>query len=318
MIISGLLLLCGLGILTYGSNWLIEGSSSLARNYRISEVVIGLVVIGFGTSLPELLINIFASIKGQANGILLGNVIGSNNFNLLFILGITGLIVPLKVQGNTIWKEIPISLLAAIAILVVANDNLINSNSENIISRANGLILVVFFLVFLYYVSTIIKNDEHREDDTQEVLNTKKTILLIIGGLTGLLLGGKIMVDNAVNIAQLLGVDNKIIGLTIVSAGTSLPELAASITAARKNKADLAVGNIIGSNIFNIFLILGTSALINPIKYDSTFNIDITILIVGTVFLFTAMFTGKKGKLDRWEAILLLVGFVSYMGYTLV
>lgn len=194
MIISGLLLLCGLGILTYGSNWLIEGSSSLARNYRISEVVIGLVVIGFGTSLPELLINIFASIKGQANGILLGNVIGSNNFNLLFILGITGLIVPLKVQGNTIWKEIPISLLAAIAILVVANDNLINSNSENIISRANGLILVVFFLVFLYYISTIIKNDEHREDDTQEVLNTKKTILLIIGGLTGLLLGGKIMV----------------------------------------------------------------------------------------------------------------------------
>ena len=318
MILSIFLLLSGLGILTFGSNWLIEGCSTLARKYGISELVIGLVVIGFGTSLPELLVNTFASLKGDANGIVLGNVIGSNNFNLLFILGITGIIAPLKVQGSTIWKEIPISLLAAILIIVLANDSFINPGTENIISRTDGLIMTVFFGAFLFYVSTIIKKDKHREEEFQELLSRKKMILLIIAGLSGLLLGGKIMVDNAVNIAQLFGVDDKIIGLTIVSAGTSLPELAASITAARKNKADLAVGNIIGSNIFNIFLILGTSALISPIQYDSTFNIDTMILIVGTVFLFIAMFTGNKGKLDRWEAILLLLGFSAYTGYTLM
>jgi cation:H+ antiporter len=316
MILSIILLLVGLTLLTYGSNFLIEGSSTLARKYGISELVIGLVVIGFGTSLPELLVNIIASVKGDANGIVLGNVIGSNNFNLLFILGITGLIAPLKVQGSTIWKEIPISLLAAVMIILLANDNFMQISETNVIGRIDGIILIILFIAFLFYVSTIIKNDQHREQEIENTYSGAKMILFITGGLLALLIGGKIMVDNAVNIANYLGIDDKIIGLTIVSAGTSLPELAATISAARKGKADLAVGNIIGSNIFNIFLILGASAIIRPINFDTTFNIDISILIIATILLFIAMFTGQKGKLDRWEAILLILGLIAYLSYT--
>jgi cation:H+ antiporter len=318
MILSIILLLVGLILLTYGSKYLIEGSSTLAGKYGISEFVIGLVVIGFGTSLPELLVNIIASVKGEANGIVLGNVIGSNNFNLLFILGITGLFAQLKVQGSTIWKEIPISLLAAVMIILLANDSFLQISEGNVIGIIDGIILIVLFIAFLFYISTIIKNDQHREQEIENTISGSKMTLFITGGLLALLIGGKIMVDNAVNIANYLGIDDKIIGLTIVSAGTSLPELAASISAARKGKADLAVGNIIGSNIFNIFLILGVSAIIRPINFDTAFNIDISILIIGTIFLFIAMFTGKKGKLDRWEAIVLVLGFIAYLSYTLL
>lgn len=313
MIISIVLILVGLALLTYGSNFLIEGSSSLARKYGISELVIGLVVIGFGTSLPELLVNIIASLKGDANGIVLGNVIGSNNFNLLFILGLTGLLVPLKVQGSTIWKEIPISLLAAFVLILLANDTFTFGADANVVSRGDGAVLIFMFLGFLVYVYSVIKKDRTKEQENEETFSTLKTVLLIVGGLVALLVGGKIMVDGAVEIANYLGVDDKIIGLTIVSAGTSLPELAASISAARKGKSDLAVGNIIGSNIFNIFLILGASALLRPIIFDTTFNIDLSILIFGTIFLFVAMFTGQKGKLDRWESAVLLVGFIAYL-----
>ena len=318
MTLSIILLLVGLALLTYGSNWLIEGSSTLARKYGISELVIGLVVIGFGTSLPELLVNVMASLKGDANGIVLGNVIGSNNFNLLLIVGITGLIAPLKVQGSTIWKEIPISLLAAVMILLLANDRSLHLSNENSIGRIDGIILMLLFFAFLFYISTIIKSDKHRKEEIDSSISGGKMILLITSGLLGLLIGGKLMVDNAVNIASILGVDDKMIGLTIVSAGTSLPELAASISAARKGKADLAVGNIIGSNIFNIFLILGASAIIRPISFDTAFNMDILILIIGTMFLFIAMFTGQKGKVDRWEAVLLILGFIAYLSYTVL
>lgn len=276
------------------------------------------MVIGFGTSLPELLVNIIASLKGDANGIVLGNVIGSNNFNLLFILGLTGLLVPLKVQGSTIWKEIPISLLAAFVLILLANDTFTFGADANVVSRGDGAVLIFMFLGFLVYVYSVIKKDRTKEQENEETFSTLKTVLLIVGGLVALLVGGKIMVDGAVEIANYLGVDDKIIGLTIVSAGTSLPELAASISAARKGKSDLAVGNIIGSNIFNIFLILGSSALLRPIIFDTTFNIDLSILIFGTIFLFVAMFTGQKGKLDRWESAVLLVGFMAYLSYTLI
>ena len=318
MTLSIILLLVGLALLTYGSNWLIEGSSTFARKYGISELVIGLVVIGFGTSLPELLVNVMASHKRDANGIVLGNVIGSNNFNLLLIVGITGLIAPLKVQGSTIWKEIPISLLAAVMILLLANDRSLHLSNENSIGRIDGIILMLLFFAFLFYISTIIKSDKHRKEEIDSSISGGKMILLITSGLLGLLIGGKLMVDNAVNIASILGVDDKMIGLTIVSAGTSLPELAASISAARKGKADLAVGNIIGSNIFNIFLILGASAIIRPISFDTAFNMDVSILIVGTMFLFIAMFTGQKGRVDRWEAVLLILGFIAYLSYTVL
>lgn len=313
-----ILLLVGLALLTYGSNWLVDGCSTLARKYGVSELIIGLTVVGFGTSLPELLVNIVASINGDASGIVLGNVIGSNIFNLLAILGIAGLIAPLTVQGSTIWKEIPISLLAAFMVLMLANDQFLHLSNTNTVGRVDGVILIIMFIAFLYYISTIITTDEHQNVELSPSIGAGKMTLLILGGFASLLIGGKLMVDNAVNMAHYLNIDDKIIGLTIVSAGTSLPELATSIAAARKGKSDLAVGNIIGSNIFNIFLILGISAMIRPVNYDIHFNMDSYILIIGTVFLFTAMFTGKKGEIDRWEALLLLMGFVAYLAYTII
>lgn len=317
MIIYIILLLGGLTLLTFGSNWLIGGSSSLAKKYGISELIIGLTVVGFGTSLPELLVNVLASINGDASGIVLGNVIGSNNFNLFAILGVAGLVAPLKVQGSTVWKEIPISLFAALLLIILANDQFLQLSETNILGRVDGVILLIMFSSFLFYISKIITTDEHQEQELNLSHQTGKMILMILGGLIALLIGGKLMVDNAVNIAKYLSISDKIIGLTIVSAGTSLPELATTIAAARKGKADLAVGNIIGSNIFNIFLILGVSVVIRPINYNINFNTDAAMLIIGTVFLFVAMFTGKKGRVDRWEAFLFLLGYFFYLAYTI-
>lgn len=317
MISYSLLLICGLILLVLGANWLVHGCSSLARKYGVSELIIGLTVVGFGTSMPELLVNVLASINGEASGIVLGNVIGSNNFNLLFIIGVSGLVAPLAVQGTTVWKEIPISFLAVIMILALANDQFLHISNTNTLSRLDGCFLIVLFAVFLFYIFRAIKADKHLHHEPGHMHGTTKMVAMILAGLVVLIAGGKLMVDNAVNIAQHLKVNDKIIGLTIVSAGTSLPELVTTIVAARKGKSDLAVGNIIGSNIFNIFLILGISTIIRPVNYNLDFNIDSLVLIIGTTFLFIAMFTGKKGKVDRWEALLMLVAYIVYIWYTI-
>lgn len=308
------LLLLGFVFLIKGANWLVDGASALAKKHNISDLAIGLTIVAFGTSAPELVVNAIASFQGHQD-IVLGNVIGSNNFNLFIILGIAGLIYPMTVQSSTVWKEIPISFFAAVLFLFLANDFF--SDDTAVISRLDGGLLLLLFLGFLTYVFVQLKSDSRNlEVPTNQFSNLKITTYIILG-LTGLVFGGKFVVSSATDIAMSLGLSEKLIGLTIVAAGTSLPELATSVVAALKKNNDIAIGNIIGSNIFNIFFILSISSIINPIEYNAIFNTDVFILLGGTLFLFSAMFTGRKRQLDRWESALLLIVYVGYIAYTI-
>lgn len=310
MILQSILVIVGLLLLVKGADWLVDGASVLAKKHKVSDLAIGLTIVAFGTSAPELVVNSVASL-GDYPDIVFGNVIGSNNFNLFMILGIAGLITPLSIQSSSVWKEIPFSFLAVIILLFLANNYF--STDQPSLSAIDGVILLAFFVSFLYYVFTQLKSEPDVAEIFQKDYSNLKIWGLILAGLVGLVLGGKLVVDNAVAMAQSLGVSEKIIGLTIIAAGTSLPELATSVVASMKKNNDIAIGNIIGSNIFNIFLILGVSSLIRPLDYSAAFNTDLYILGAGTIFLFLAMFTGKRKRLDRWEAALLLM---AYLGYT--
>lgn len=311
MIVSLALIVIGFLGLIFGANWLVEGSSSLAKKNNIPDLVIGLTIVAFGTSAPELVVNSVASVDGLSD-IVLANVIGSNNFNLFIILGIAGLVYPITVQSSTAWREIPISLIISIVLFALANDFFFNQNSE--ISRLDGMLLLFSFFCFLYYMFKQMKAEKSEVIHYDKKSNLKIWSLISIG-FVGLIIGGKLVVDNSIEIATELGISQKIIGLTIIAAGTSLPELVTSLVAAFKKNSDIAIGNVIGSNIFNILLILSVSSLINPIKYNQIFNQDFAILIGGTIFLILAMFTGKRRKLDRWEALILLSFYLIYTTY---
>jgi len=311
MIIAVLLVVAGFVSLIFGASWLVDGASALAKKYKVSDLVIGLTIVAFGTSAPELVVNSISSVKGYSD-IVLGNIIGSNNFNLFIILGLSGLVLPIKVQTSTAWKEIPISLFISILILFLLNDFIFAGTTY--LSRIEGFIMLVLFSLFLYYVFNQMKKDPQIVTTLNQMTGIK-IWGLIIGGLGGLILGGQLVVVNSVEIANTLGVSEKIIGLTIVAAGTSLPELVTSIVAATKKNSDIAIGNVIGSNIFNLLLILSISSIINPIPYNPKFNLDLIILIGGTVFLFTSMLTGQRKKLDRWEAGVLFGFYIIYTTY---
>ena len=311
MILPLILLAAGMVLVVKGANSLVDGASSLAKRLRIPEMVIGLTIVAFGTSSPELVVNVFSSISGKSE-LVLGNVIGSNICNTLLILGVAGLIYPLAVQRNSVRKEIPFSFLVVPVFLLLANDHLLSKSAANRISRIDGLILLLLFAVFLYYTFGLSRIKSNGSEEIK-LFSLPKTWIFIGLGFIGLFLGGKLVVDNAVVIARKLHVSEKLIGLTIVSIGTSLPELATSAVAAFKKRCDLAVGNVVGSNIFNILLILGVSAEISPIRYNLVFNFDILVFGLGTLMLFIAMFTLKARKLDRWEAFILLVTYIAYL-----
>ena len=314
MVQNVLLLIAGFVILVFGADFLVSGSSSLAKRFNISELAIGLTVVAFGTSTPELVVSLISSFQGH-NEVAFGNVIGSNLFNLFFILGVAGTVYPIVVQSNTVWKEIPYSLFGAILLYGMVNDTSLFNKEADILSFWDGVILLLFFLAFLIYVFYSMKQEQAGEENPIKVYALPRTILMIIGGLIGLVAGGKFVVDSAVAIAQGFGVSEKLIGLTIVAAGTSLPELATSTVAAFKKRSDIAIGNVVGSNIFNIFFIISTCSLVTPIPYNKALNTDIYVLFFGTAILFAAMFSGRQRKIDRWEAVLLLLAYVAYVGY---
>jgi cation:H+ antiporter len=275
--------------------------------------VIGLTVVAFGTSAPELVVNVFAAASGSSE-MVMGNVLGSNIFNVLGILGISAIIYPLAVKSNTTWIEIPLSFLAALLVLVVANDFLFNEGGTNLISFGDGLIMLMFFSVFLVY-NIMVSKQPGGISETIEIskFTTGSAVLWIIIGLAGLVLGGKLIVDNAVSLAVEFGLSQRLIGLTIVSIGTSLPELATSIAAVRKKKVDIAIGNVVGSNIFNIFFVLGISSIVNPVAISEPNFIDIYMNILAGLLLFLFLFTGKGRKLERWEGGILLGLYVVYL-----
>jgi len=303
-------------LLQRGAAWFVNGSSSLARKLHISELTIGLTIVAFGTSAPELVVNTFAA-SSDNHEIVFGNIIGSNIFNLFVILSIIGLIQPMKVQSSTAWKEIPFSFVALLLLFLLTNDQLIFHKTRSQLGVFDGIILLIAFAFFLFYAFKHLKSETIPPKDTENQDKPLKITLLIIFGLTGLVIGGKLVVDHAIDIALKLGMSEKLVGLLIVAPGTSLPELATSIVAMIKKNNDIAVGNIIGSNIFNVLFILPISAFIKPLTYNADFNFDMIFLAIGTIILFMAMYTGKKKQIDRWEAFVLLGLYVGYIVWML-
>ena len=311
MILSFALIVAGFVGLIYGANWLVDGASSLAKKNNVSDLVIGLTIVAFGTSAPELVVNSVASMDGLSD-IVMGNIIGSNNFNLFIILGVACLIYPISVQKSTASVEIPISMIIALIVLIFANDFIPYTTLG--ISRWEAIFKITMFCAFIYYVFTQMKN-EGAEEITVAPKSNAKIFMLIAFGFAGLIIGGKLVVDNAISVATDLGVSQKIIGLTIIAAGTSLPELVTSVVAAMKKNSDIAIGNVIGSNIFNILLILPISALISPITFNTNFNQDIWILVGGTAFLIATLLFAKVKTIGRWQGALLLGFYFIYTTY---
>lgn len=309
------LFVAGFFVLIKGADILVEGSSSLARRFNVSDLVIGLTVVAFGTSTPELFINIIASINGNAD-LAISNALGSNLSNIFLILGVSSLIYPLKVTEGTVWKEIPFSLLTIIALGIMVNEPFIDNSEQSILSRSDGLLLILFFIIFIYYSCSIAANvDGIEENIPDKDYSIFKSILMVIIGFLCLTAGGKWLVDGAEKIAISFGMSENLIGLTILAIGTSLPELATSAAAAYKKKADIAVGNIVGSNIFNILLVLGISSTIKPLPFSGSSNMDIGAVIFGSFLLFLSMFTLKTRSLDRWEGVVFLVLYSVYIAF---
>ena len=317
MLLSFFLLLVGFVVLIFGADKLVDSASSLAAKIGIPPIVIGLTVVAFGTSAPELVVNVFASISGSSE-MVLGNVMGSNIFNVLGILGISALIFPLTVKTNTTWIEIPLSLLAAVCVLIVGADVFLDGAGEDVITRSDGLTLLLFFFIFLVYNLSISKSDLGKDNVETESYSTGKAIVFLLLGLGGLVLGGRLIVNSAVEIAESLGLSERVIGLTVVSIGTSLPELATSIVAVRKKNVDIAIGNVVGSNIFNIFLILGISTTINPLVLNENAFLDIFVNIFVGLLLFIFLFTGKGRRIERWEGLIFVLGYIAYLAYLIL
>ena len=313
MFLNITLLLVGFVVLIKGADYLVNGASSAAKKFGISNIAIGLTVVAFGTSTPELIVSLLSALDGKADASF-GNVIGSNNFNLLFILGIAGLIYPLVVLRNTVRYEVPLSLLAALVLYVLVNDVILWNSEANMLSRWDALILIIFFALFMFYIYRTMTqaSDVASPEESIKIYSTWMSVGLVVLGLAMLVGGGKLVVDNAIEIAIHYGLSEKLIGLTILAAGTSLPELATSAVAAYRRNTDIAIGNVVGSNIFNIFFILGITGFISPIPYNDAMNFDLQILGVSTVVLMIFMFTLNTRKLDRWEAFLLLAGYIVY------
>lgn len=311
MFLAIVLLIVGLVILTKGADFLVDGGSALARRFKISPIVIGLTIVAFGTSTPEFVVNLAASFKGSTD-IAIGNVIGSNIANILLILGICAIIYPLTVKKGTIFKEIPFGVLGAVLVGVLANDMFIDKTNFSILSRIDGIVLLSFFIIFLVYTFGIAKELPGKDEAVIQDLGMFKTISFIILGLVGLTFGGELIVSNATKIAKSFGVSDFLIGVTIVAVGTSLPELAASAVAAYKKQADIAIGNIVGSNIFNVFFVLGTSATIKSLPFSPSQNIDILVALLASILLFLWMFIGKKQTLERWQGITFVLLYISY------
>jgi len=310
--LSLLFLILGFIPLIYGAELLVDASSSLAKRMDIPNIVIGLTIVAFGTSAPELIVNIFSSIDHNSD-IALGNVLGSNIFNLLGILGVAAIIYPLTVKTNTTWIEIPLCLLSSVVILVVANDMFFESASESVINRVDGIILLLFFIIFIGYNIQMMKTGTFTETVPVKSFSVKKAVLLVIAGLALLVIGGRIIVMYAVEFATDLGISQRIIALTIVSIGTSLPELATSAVAAKKKNVDIAIGNIVGSNIFNVFYVLGASAVIYPVGKQPLSNIDMFVNVFASLLVFTFIFTGKQRKIDRLEGSILIFFYAAYI-----
>lgn len=302
-----LLLLVGLGLVVLGADWLVNGASSIARRAGISEFVIGLTIVGFGTSCPELVVSLSGAIEGNSD-ISVGNVVGSNIFNVLFILGLTAMVLPVGMTDKNRRIDIPITIGVTILLIILG---ITGSMSGPGISRWEGVLMLLVFSAYLFYCFKSDSKDEFSETQ-QATLSITKSIALTLTGLAGLIFGGDLFVDSATALARQIGVSDKFIAVTILAGGTSLPELATSLVAAIKGKEQLALGNILGSNVFNAMLILGLSSVITPLSFASMTVVDIITLVLSAVLLLIWAYTGRKNRIDRREGAAMLLCYVAY------
>jgi len=307
----------GFAPLIIGANWLVDGASAVARRKKISNLIIGLTIVAFGTSTPELVVNVLAAVSGNS-GFSFGNVLGSNIINILVILGVAALIYPMAVKSPTVWIEIPLCMLSALILVVMSNDIGLDHATSNIVSRTDGIILLGFFGVFMYYSWFAMKQGNGNDEEIKiKKLGPRKSWLMIVSGMILLAGGGQLIVHFAEKFATDFGISDRIIGLTILSVGTSLPELSTSIIASIKKNADISIGNIIGSNLFNSFLILGVSATIHPIDLAPGANFDLWINVLATILLFVFVFTRKGHRIDRLEGGLMTLIYAVYLYFLL-
>ena len=318
--ITILLLIAGLVLIIFGANYLTEGSADLAKRMRVSDFVVGLTIVAMGTSMPEFVVSFMSALQGKAD-VAVGNVVGSNLFNGLFILGITALILPLKYTRNNLKKDIPFGVLASVVLFVVASDTVLEKGAPaNVINRSEGLLMLGFFIIFMIYTVYSAQGPRRTKRVKQPVLVKRKlwlSLVMIGGGLAGLIFGGDLFLDNAIVLAQQLGVSESVIAVTLLAGGTSLPELSASVVSAVKKKPGMALGNVIGSNIFNIFFVLGTSAAVAPLTTGDIIPADMIAVIAASVLLFVCAYTFKKATLDRTEAVIFILLYVGYIVWLL-
>lgn len=313
MIIQILILLGGLALILLGANSLVDGSSSIAKKFGISEFVIGLTIVGIGTSTPEMVVSFLSAIQGKAD-MAIGNIVGSNIFNTFMILGVTALVAPLAITKSNLKKDIPLNIAVTLLLIILGMNQTIFGRGENVLSRIDGVVLLI---LFGWYLWSSFKSDTGAQDEDGEiqVRGNAVSILMIVGGLAALVIGGRLFVNSSTAIARMFGVSDKFIAITIMAAGTSMPELATCVVAAAKGRGQLALGNVLGSNLGNILLILGGSALIHPLSFAGMTTIDLGVAMVGAIFIFLTAFMFRKKTVDRVEGVILLLIEAAYMWY---
>ena len=316
MLVQILLLLLGLALVVFGADYLVEGASAVARRFGLSEFVIGLTIVGMGTSAPEMVVSFIGAFEGNAD-ISVGNVIGSNIFNTLLILGLTALILPMAITPENRRKDIPMNIFTVVLLVLLGFKSTLFGIGADGLSRWDGGILLLVFVLYIWQAFSSGKPQEQKADDTPP-MKIWLALLMILGGLAGVVFGGKLFVDSATGIARALGVSDKFIAITILAGGTSMPELATCVAAAVKKKGQLALGNIIGSNIFNVLLILGGSALIHPLSFAGISMIDLGVLLLSALVVLSSCFVGKKNMLDRLDGVIFLLIWVAYMAWLIV
>ena len=311
-----LILIIGFILLIKGADIFVDAAASIAKKFKIPSMIVGLTIVSLGTSAPELAVSLIASIEGS-NGITIGNVLGSNIFNTLMVLGITAIIMPIVIKKSIVFKDYIVNTMVTIILLILSCISTL-FNNETVLNRISGLILLILAIAYTIYLVKEAKNqNQEEENEGEKDFNILSSIIKIVIGIIGIILGGNLVVNSASNIAGSFGLSDKLIGLTIVAMGTSLPELVTSVIAAIKGENDIAIGNVLGSNIYNILLILGISSVINPIIFSSVLLLDIAFLIVISIILGIFMFNSKNEKLslNKLEGVILVLLYLGYISY---
>ncbi|PYZ92298.1 sodium:proton exchanger [Salipaludibacillus keqinensis] len=316
-----LLLIIGFALLIKGADWFVTGASKIAHLLRVSPVLVGLTIVAFGTGAPEATVSVIAALEGNP-GVTVGNVVGSNIINIAAVVGVTAVIFPLKVESQTVRKEIPFTLLGSIAFMALIIDVGVDSEATNLLSRGDGIVLLLFFAIFMYYVFELAMN--HRQDEITPGVNErsdaeggwKKNGIITVLGLAAIILGGYWVVESSTEIAVRFGMSETLVGLTVVSIGSSLPEFVTSITAALKKYSDLALGNIVGSCIFNVLFVLGIASVITPLPINTEFFLDVTFMIILTFVLL--IFSRTNWQVGKGEGTVLVLSYLIYLVYIIM